>query len=342
MTEITETKPSAFSRGPEALAALQHYFPGVLVSFIIAIAATFLSEHYGGPVMLFALLLGMAFYFLSQEGRCVAGIELTSNRILRIAVGLLGAQITIAEIMSLGVTPVVTVIGAVVLTILFGTLAARAMGLSRPFGILTSGATAICGASAALAISSVLPKGPTHERDTVFAVIGVTTLSTIAMILYPMVVAAFHLDNAAAGIFLGGTIHDVAQVVGAGYSVSEETGNVATFTKLLRVAMLLPVVLALSLIFHTHSDNKEGRRLPGFLLVFAGLVVLNSAGLLPAPALAVIKSVSRWCLVAAIAALGMKTSLKAMAEVGGRSIALIIAQTLFLAILVLAIVVWGI
>jgi uncharacterized membrane protein YadS len=77
-------------------------------------------------------------------------------------------------------------------------------------------------------------------------VIGVTALSTIAMVIYPLIIALFHLDHAAIGVFLGGTIHDVAQVVGAGFTVSEETGNVATFTKLLRVAMLLSVVVALS------------------------------------------------------------------------------------------------
>jgi uncharacterized membrane protein YadS len=112
------------------------------------------------------------------------------------------------------------------------------VGLSRSFGILSAGAVAICGASAALAISSVLPKGENSERDTVFTVISVTALSTIAMIAYPVIIALFHLDHVAIGVFLGGTIHDVAQVVGAGFSVSEETGNVATFTKLLRVAML--------------------------------------------------------------------------------------------------------
>ena len=105
MSEIAETKPTLMSRSREATAALQAYFPGVLVSLIIAVAATFLSEHYGGPVMLFALLLGMAFYFLSQDGPCVAGIEFASKRILRVAVGLLGAQITISEIMKLGPTP---------------------------------------------------------------------------------------------------------------------------------------------------------------------------------------------------------------------------------------------
>ena len=340
MSEIAETKPTLGPAAAEPSPPLQTYFPGLLVSLIIAVAATFLSEHYGGPVMLFALLLGMAFYFLSQEGPCVAGIEFASKRILRVAVGLLGAQITIAEIMKLGPTPVMIVIGAVTLTILFGVLAARVMGLSRPLGILTGGAVAICGASAALAISSVLPKGENHERDTVFTVIGVTALSTIAMIVYPVIIAFFHLDHAAIGVFLGGTIHDVAQVVGAGFVVSEETGNVATFTKLLRVAMLLPVVVTFSFLFHARNSTKAGRQLPGFLVVFAALVVVNSLGVIPVPVLAALKSVSRWCLVTAIAALGMKTSLKAMAEVGGRAIALIVAETVFLAILVLVIVAW--
>ena len=340
VSEIAETKSTMMSRGLDVFATVQTYFPGMLASLIIAIAATFLSEHYGGPVMLFALLLGMAFYFLSQEGRCVPGIEFASKRILRVAVGLLGAQITIAEIMKLGTAPVIMVVGAVVSTVLFGALAARAMGLSRPFGILTAGAVAICGASAALAISSVLPKGENHERDTVFTVIGVTALSTIAMIAYPVIIAFFHLDHAAVGVFLGGTIHDVAQVVGAGFSVSEETGNVATFTKLLRVAMLLPVVVTLSYVFRAHNVGKAGRQLPGFLVVFAALVVLNNMGVIPEPVLVVIKNVSRWCLVTAIAALGMKTSLKAMADVGGRAIALIVAETVFLAVLVLVVVVW--
>jgi len=336
VTELISTRPTV----GEAFAVVQKYLPGLLASVVIAIAATFLSEHYGGPVMLFALLLGMAFYFLSQDGRCVAGIELASKRILRIAVGLLGAQITIGEIMRLGVTPVVMVIAGVILTILFGVGAARLFRLERPFGLLTAGSVAICGASAALAISSVLPKGETHERDTVFTVIGVTTLSTIAMIVYPMIIAFFHLDHAAIGIFLGGTIHDVAQVVGAGFSVSDETGNVATFTKLLRVAMLVPVVMSLSFLFRAHTGSKAGRRLPGFLIVFVALVALNSTGIIPETVLAGLKSISRWCLVTAISALGMKTSLKAMAAVGWRSIALIVAETVFLAVLVLAVVVW--
>jgi uncharacterized membrane protein YadS len=134
----------------------------------------------------------------------------------------------------------------------------------------------------------------------------------------------------------------VAQVVGAGYSVSEESGNVATFTKLLRVAMLLPIVMTLAIVFR--SDGEGGslvkRTFPSFLLLFAALVVIGSLGLLPPWATEFIKSASRWLLVASIAALGMKTSLKSILTVGGRAIALIVLETAFLAVFVLAIILW--
>jgi len=315
----------------------KNYFPGVLIAATIAIAATFLAEHYTAPVMLFALLLGMAFNFLTEEGgKAAAGIQFSAKGLLRTAVGLLGAQITFTQIMQLGIAPVVTVIVAVFLTIGFGILAARALGLSTQFGILTSGAVAICGASAAMAISTVLPNTKNHERDTLFTVVAVTTLSTIAMIFYPMIISLFQLNDAQDGIFIGGTIHDVAQVVGAGYSISEEAGNVATYTKLLRVTMLLPIVFGLSFLFRNNGAKGSTKgTFPSFLLVFAALVILNSLHLIPADILAFIKSLSRWLLVTAIAALGMKTSIKQMASVGTKAIGLMILQTIFLAVIVL-------
>jgi len=318
---------------------IHRFAPGLLVSFTIAIAASFLGEHYGAPVMLYALLLGMAFHFLHQDGRCVAGIDLAAKSVLRIAVGLLGAQITLAQIMSYGLWLPLLAVAGVLLTILFGLAAARAAGLPSHFGLLTGGAVAICGASAALAISSVLPRSETSERDTVFTVVGVTALSTLAMIIYPMITAWLGWDDTAAGIFIGATIHDVAQVVGAGFSISEPAGQAATFTKLLRVMLLVPVVLSLALVFRKGSGagDNAGAKPPLFLLVFVALVALNSVGAIPAPALDAMKQISRWFLVGAIAALGMKTSLKALAQVGGRAVGLIVAETLFLAVLVAAV-----
>jgi uncharacterized integral membrane protein (TIGR00698 family) len=319
----------------------QTILPGLLVAGTISLAATFLSDHYGGPVMLFALLLGMAFNFLAKEGPCVPGIAFTARTVLRCGVALLGARITLDAVLALGPTPIVTVLLGVPATILFGVVLSRRLGFGRDFGILTGGAVAICGASAALAIASVLPKGPggIGERDTIFTVIGVTTLSTVAMVLYPLVTAAFGMAAEPAGVFLGATIHDVAQVVGAGYSISTEAGDAATVTKLLRVAMLVPVVLAITMLLFRGAAAAGGRPgFPPFLLVFVALVAINSLGLIPEPLRVALVDLSRWALVAAIAALGIKTALKDLAAVGPRALVLIVAETGWIALLGLAIV----
>src|SRR5262249_3281927 len=147
------------------------------------------------------------------------------------------------QIVALGWQPLLLVVLSITLTIAVAMVVARLLGFQSLFGLLTGGATAICGASAALALSASLPNHPLKERATMFTVIGVSSLSTLAMVVYPIVANAFGLDARHAGIFLGATIHDVAQVVGAGYSMSRETGDVAILVKLMRVAMLLPVIV---------------------------------------------------------------------------------------------------
>jgi len=331
---------SAAERIRDAAQKVRKAFPGVLAAAIIAMAATFISDRYGGPAMLFALLLGMAFPFLSQEGRCADGIQVAAKNVLRFGVALLGARITFDQIASLGFVPVVAVVIGVSLTTVIGALVGRAMGLGRHLSLLTAGAVAICGASAALAIASVLPKDEKAERNTIFTVIAVTTLGTAAMIFYPLITGLFGFGPVEAGFFLGATIHDVAQVVGAGYSLSEETGDFATFTKLLRVAMLLPMVMAVSFLFREEGEGgaKGGVPFQGFLFGFAGLVVVNSFGLIPEPLRLAMVDFSGWCLLTAIAALGMKTSLQSLAEVGPRPIALVVGHTLFITFFMLAVI----
>jgi uncharacterized integral membrane protein (TIGR00698 family) len=324
-------------------------FPGLLASGVVAAAATFLGQHYGAPVMLMALLLGMAMNFLSVDGPAAAGIDFAARQVLRVGVALLGLRVTFEQIASIGWQPVLLVVSSVVLTIAVSVVAARACGFRGLFGLLTGGATAICGASAALALSAALPAHPLKERATLFTVIGVSALSTLAMIVYPMIVRALELDPVQAGIFLGGTIHDVAQVVGAGYSVSQETGDAATFVKLLRVAMLLPVIVVAVAITRLGLGGagmggaEGGARpplLPWFAVAFAILVAVNSMGWVPQPAIRLGREVSGWCLVAAIAAIGMKTQLKELATVGIKPILLMVGETVFLAVLVLAFLRW--
>ncbi|MBL24837.1 MAG: putative sulfate exporter family transporter [Rhodospirillaceae bacterium] len=314
-------------------------FPGLLATVTVAIAARFLSEHYGGPTMLFALLLGIGFHFLSEEGPCIPGIEFASQAILKFGVALLGLGITIEQISQSGWITIGIVVGGVFVTMVSGPVIARFIGRGWRLGCLTGGAVAICGASAALAIASVLPKNEHSERNTLFTVISVTTLSTFAMILYPMIVDLLKLDDLSAGIFIGATIHDVAQVVGAGYSISEEAGDTATFVKLLRVAMLVPIVLLLSFLFRNHGGSGAGRQLPipFFVFGFVLLVGLGSAEWFPPALKSGLLDLSRWCLVIAIAAIGMKTALRSLKGVGGQAITLICVETVLLAGLVIGV-----
>ncbi|SHJ11555.1 conserved hypothetical integral membrane protein [Shimia gijangensis] len=327
-----------------SLAGLNDFFKtngqGFLVSVVVAAAAQFLSEHYGAPAMLMALLLGIAFHFLAEEGVCKPGIEFTARTVLRLGVALLGARISVELMIGLGPKLIAVVVLGVVATILFGLAGARLLGRGWRFGLLTGGSVAICGASAAMAISAVLPKNEHSERNLIFTVLSVTVLSTLAMIVYPMLTEVFDFNDEVSGVFLGGTIHDVAQVVGAGFSVSDQTGEVATLVKLIRVAMLAPVVLVISIMVRSHmSDEDKGAKrppiLPTFVIGFLIFATLNSMGLIPAVVVDAMSSLSRWALLVSIAAVGMKTSLKRILDVGGQAILLIVFETIFIAVFVL-------
>lgn len=318
--------------------SVRRCFPGLLASVVVAIAARSLAGQYGAPVMLFALLLGMAMNFLSDDGPCRPGIDLAARGVLRLGVALLGTRITLEQIAALGWHPVLVVAVSVVATIGVSMLVARALGFNVLFGLLSGGATAICGASAALALAAALPAHPGKERATLFTVIGVSTLSTVAMICYPVIVRVLGLDPVDAGVFIGGTIHDVAQVVGAGYSLSHEVGDTATVVKLIRVAMLLPVIVVAVMITRARGGHESGERpplLPWFVVAFLGFVVLGSLGAITPPLQAFGSELSTWCLVTAIGALGMKIQLRELATVGIRPVLLMLGETVFLAALVL-------
>lgn len=319
--------------------------PGLVATVVVALAATYLSDHYHAPPVIFALLLGMALNALSSEPRYTPGIDLSARSLLRLSVALLGLRITFSQVGELGWSTAMLVIVAVPLTIGFGWLFARAFKLDSRFGVLSGGAVGICGASAAMAIAVAWPRKDS-ERDTVLVIACITTFSTIAMVLYPTLLSHLHLDALQAGRFLGGSIHDVAQVVAAGYATSAKSGDTATIVKLMRVAMLLPVVLAISVATARRLDKATRAQnkvvlLPGFLLGFVALAALNGFNLVPPQVGVALTEVSRWLLVISVAALGMKTSARDIMSVGGTAIGLIAAETLFLALVVLAWILTG-
>jgi len=323
--------------------------PGLGLACVLALAATFVSSTHNGPQMLYALLLGVAFHYLSKNARVLPGIEFCSRSLLRLGVGLLGARITASQIADLGWTTAAIVVLAVVSTLLFGYALARRLGMTQSQGVLSGGAVAICGASAALAISAVLPRDKESERFTLMVVVTVTVLSTIAMVLYPLITRLLNLPPELAGLFLGGTIHDVAQVAGAGYMLNDETGDYAVTIKLFRVSMLAVVVLVVSAMFRRQREISEKKDavspenlVPWFLWLFIALVVLNSAGGVSAPVQDGLNWISRACLVVAIVALGMKTSVKELQSFGWRPLVMLLSETVWMAALVLILILVGI
>ncbi len=306
---------------------------GFLLACLVAAAAQFLSEHYGAPAMLMALLIGMAFNFLAADPLCAPGLAATSTTLLRSGVALLGFKLSVAELTELGFRSFAVVLGLMALTIGFGVVMAPLLKRRWRFGLLTGGSVAICGASAALAISALLPKGKQLEQDTLFTVVAVTALSTMAMIFYPALFAMLGLSDAQSGFLIGATVHDVAQVVGAGYSISETAGNIGTIVKLQRVVML-PVVLLIVILVSGEGQAKS-LRLPGFVLAFLGCFALNSTGLVPSQVAALAAAGSQWLLLIAISALGVRTSLAAGFSLGPRHLILIVAETVFLLLMAL-------
>lgn len=317
--------------------------PGLMLAATIAAAAAFLGAHYGAPVMLFALLLGMAFNFLHEEGQCRAGIEFAAKFILRLGVGLLGIRIALEDVAQIGLAGAGVLVGLIALTIGTGFIVAPLLKRQWRFALLTGGAVAICGASAALAIAAVIPPNDKTERNTLFTVIAVTALSTIAMVVYPLLFQFLGFTELQQGFLIGATIHDVAQVVGAGFSVSDAAGEMATITKLFRVAMLPVVLIAIVLVLRvTGTGAGQGKipLLPWFMVLFLALVALGSVIDLPQALVSQVDTISRACLITAIAALGVKTSLKALTAVGGGHLAIVVIETLVLLGLAMTALVW--
>ncbi len=326
---MKDLKATASAQTTTMWHALRPLFPGIALAVVIGLAALFLSEHYGPPVMLMALLIGMVFNPLAEESASAPGIEFASKGLLRAGVALLGVRVSMSDIASLGVWGFGTIAGLLVATILLGILMSRR---DWQLGLLAGGAVGICGASAALAISSCLPRGQAMQKETLFTVVAVTAMSTLAMIIYPIVLVRLGLNESEIAFVLGASIHDVAQVVGAGLTISTETAELATLVKMVRVS-LLPVVLFV-LILVSSTMNTTGTRqkitLPGFLIVFFVLAVLANTGLMPEAVADGAVTVSKSFLIVAISALGAKTSLRSLATAGSQNMIRIGILTLML------------
>lgn len=314
--------------------------PGLLLSMAVAgigLGGAWLVESFlPVPAMVVALFAGIGLHRHASRPLYRPGIEFCVRTVLRCGVALLGLRTAIGDITALGGSVVDLVLAAMAVTIASGFLFAHLFGQDRAYGALVGVGTAVCGASAALAVATVLPEYRGKQAEVLFVVVTLNTLATIAMVVYPPLCAVLGFDAHTTGIMLGATIHDVAQVAGAAYPISELTGNTAIIVKLFRVFLLFPIVVIVGWAFTRRHALEGAARIPVpiFALVFVLLALLNSvAPMLPgfAPTYAAAKPVlvdaANVALLLAIAALGLSTSLGSITSLGWRHLATMVAST---------------
>lgn len=317
---------------PQARRRIRDYLPGALVTGIAALAAAWLADHYAAPLVLMGLLIGLAISFLSQDSRTHAGLDLMSQTALRIGIVLVGARVTADQLVELGPLPFALLIVIMLAVMLVTVACAPLFRQDRHGALLAGGATAICGASAALALYSLIGDKRVDQARFTLTLVGITVASALAMTLYPVLATELRLSDAQAGFLIGASIHDVAQAIGGGFSFSPEAGEVATIVKLTRVALLAPMLMLVGLwLSRANGTKSETRRiplrLPWFILGFLALAGINSLVALPKPAVEAANAGAQALLLLAIVATAMKARLHLLLDQGWRSFAPIIVAT---------------
>ncbi|WP_425231195.1 YeiH family protein [Sphingomonas sp.] len=303
------------------------YAPGLTIVALGTLAAGFLSDHYGAPPTLMALLIGLALNFLSADVRLHPGLAFASRSLLRWGIVLVGVRVTGAQVVALGPVALVCVIGIVAATMGMGVLAARRLGLDSAFGTLAGGAVAICGASAAMALATTLGEKRVSQAQLTLVLVGISAMSAGAMVSYPLLAHALRYTDLQAGFLLGASIHDVAQALGAGYAFSPGAGQIAAIVKLTRVALLAPVLAVVAATL-PRDERGKGVGVPWFVVGFFALLAINSTGVIPVAVARGAEKVAAALLAAAVTATAIRSPLAQLLETGPRPLLVIGAATL--------------
>jgi len=257
---------------------------------------------------------------------CKPGVSLAVKRLLRIGIALLGAQLSLAQVLRTGGKAVLVVAACIVLAILVVRIVSMRMGLSDRLGTLLGVGTSICGVSAIVATA---PAIEAKQEETSLAVATITVFGLLAVVIYPLLGRVLGLTDGFFGTWAGTAVNDTSQVVATGLIYSQEAGEVATVVKLTRNLFMAPVIVVLSSIYLArarsagHGAAKKGgvslkTAVPGFVLGFLAMAVLNSLGAFPAAALDLIRTVSGWLIVIALAGVGVETNLASLRTIGFR------------------------
>jgi uncharacterized integral membrane protein (TIGR00698 family) len=280
-----------------------------------------------------AILLGLVVGRSSaiRSPTLAPGLKFAAERLLRLGIVLLGAKLSIQQILAIGVPAVaiIVVTMAAAITVVLGL--ARATSIDGRLAILLAVGAAVCGNTAVVATSPVISARP---RDTAYAVATVTLFGTIAVFAYPLIGHAGHFGDAVFGLWSGIAINDTSQVVAASSAYSPGAFEVATVVKLIRNAMLAPLLLAIAWAWSRRTgaagDTRAGirRALPIFVLGFVALAALRSVGVIDAGLAANLETGARTLILVALAAVGLNVRVEELAEAGARPLAVGLAAAL--------------
>ena len=321
--------------------------PGLVVAALLATAALWLADlpwvqhtlHWSA--LLIVILLGIAWKTLAPVPQVAEpGIRMAQRPVLRWAVAGLGFRLGIGELWKIGGPALVVVVISTFAALGFGWWVARRLGLSEKLGLLLGVGGAICGASAVVAADSVVQA---ERRDTALALGIITLLGTIGIVIYPILHHVLGTTEFVYGVWDGASLQEMAQVVAAGFGVSDEAARVATVVKLARIALLAPVVFYLAWMLrrrHQQVGVAHVAPVPWFLVLFVVFTLINSMGWIPAAWLDRIRKADLWLLCVGMAGVGLQIRLADVRDAGLKPIAAGALQWLFLAALSLALARW--
>lgn len=301
--------------------------PGFLLALVIAACAKWLEGllpiHLIGASVI-ALFLGMGLHHVRKPSAgLVRGLKFTSKKILKSAIILLGASLSISVVLNIGRLSLTVMVFTLLTCFGGGYFVGRALGLNWKLSNLISAGTGICGGSA---IAAIAPAIDAEDQDIAYAMSATFLFDMVMIVLFPILGRAMGLDDMAYGLWAGTAVNDTSSVVAAGYAFSEGAGDFATMVKLTRTLAIIPTVLVFSLIEVREkrkagvADQEEKVKvtsiIPWFILGFLGMAVLNSLGVFPQELSLGLKELSKFLMVAALAAIGLNTDFREMRKSG--------------------------
>lgn len=313
----------------ERVGGIGQYVPGLALLLGIALPALFVQHQItvSGKTVVSAVAVAIVLGVLLRNlvglpAACKAGVGFAVKRLLRIGIALLGAQLSLGQVLRTGATAVVVVAICIVLAILVVRFLSMRMGLSDRLGTLLGVGTSICGVTAIVATA---PAIEAKQEETSMAVATITVFGLLAVVVYPLLGRLLGLSDVVFGTWAGTAVNDTSQVVATGLIYSERAGEVATVVKLTRNLFMAPVIVLLSSWYLRRGEGAgaKGRiswknAVPGFVLGFVAMAILNSIGALPPWALPWIRNASAWLIVIALAGVGLETNLATLRTIGFR------------------------